>query len=245
MKIGEYLRSRTPDGLIEPKTKRVTKLYSQIAVKEYGASFFVNHISDDIIRSLKKHFLQWKEIFIFSVMRLIHVSPLKDVEFHYSTSYISETVPDAHVSTESLSDLLRDIGMDRKSVTEFMKDHRYLAVDLTHVLSMSDNIIFAILGHNSMEEYLPQVQVLFLFSLDHDMQAYFCTLPRPINSITSLKTTMEEIERKKIILVADTGFYSKSNTEALSSMGIYLIMPMRRNPILIDYTISMEKHFMF
>ena len=105
---------------------------------------------------------------------------------------------------------------------------------LTHVLSMKDNIISATIEHNSMEEYLPQVQVLFLFSLDHAMPAYFYTLPRPINSITPLKITMEGTERKKIILVADTGFYSKSNTEALSFMVIYFIMPMRRNSRLID-----------
>ena len=110
---------------------------------------------------------------------------------------------------------------------------------------MSENIISATLGHNSMEEYLPQVQVLLLFSLDHDMPAYFRMLPGSINSVASLKTTMEETERKNIVLVADTGFYSRSNTEALSSMGIYFIMPMRRNSRLIDYTISMEKHFMF
>jgi transposase len=225
------------------------KLYSWIAVKEYGASFLVHNISGDMIRSLKKHFPQWKEIFIFSMMRLIYVSPLKNVEFHYSTSYISETVPDAHVSPESLSNMLRKIGIDRKSVTEFMKGFlkgdRYLAVDLTHVLSMSENIISATLGHNSMEEYLPQVQFLLLFSLDHDMPAYFRILPGSINSLASLKTTMEETERKNIVLVADTGFYSRSNTEALSSMGIYFIMPMRRNSRLIDYTISREKHFMF
>ncbi|MGP6207951.1 transposase [Cuniculiplasma sp. SKW3] len=198
---------------------------------------------------MKKHFLQWKEIFIFSMMRPIHVSPLKNVEFHYSTSYISETIPDAHVSTESLSNMLKEIGMDRKSVTEFMKDFmkddRYLAVDLTHVLSMSENIISATLGHNLMEEYLPQVQVLFLFSLDHDVPEYFRMLSGSINSAASLKTKMEEAGRKNIVLFADTGFYSRSNREALSSMGIYFIMPLRMNSRLIGYTISMEKHFMF
>ncbi len=110
---------------------------------------------------------------------------------------------------------------------------------------MSENIISATLEHNSVEEYLPQIQVLFLFSLDHDMPAYFLMLPGSINSVASLKTTMEETERKSIALAADTGFYYRSNTEALSSMGIYFIMPMRRNSRLIDYTISMEKHFMF
>ncbi|MFG1450066.1 MAG: hypothetical protein AAE983_05435 [Thermoplasmataceae archaeon] len=44
-----------------------------------------------------------------------------------------------------------------------MKDDRYLAVGPTHVLSMSDGGLSATLGHNSMEEYLLQVQVLVLF----------------------------------------------------------------------------------
>ena len=44
-----------------------------------------------------------------------------------------------------------------------MKDDRYLAVGPTHVLRMSDGGLSARLGHNSMEEYLPQVQVLVLF----------------------------------------------------------------------------------
>ena len=77
----ECLGRITSDGLIEPKTKRVIKLYSQIAVKEYGASFLLNHISGDMIISLKKHFPQWEEIFIFPMMRLIYVSLRKNVEF--------------------------------------------------------------------------------------------------------------------------------------------------------------------
>lgn len=225
------------------------KLYDRISVKEYGASFLLNHTSTDIIESLQKLFPQWKEIFAFAVMRLIHASPLKNVEFHHSTSYISETLRDAHVSPESLSNMLREIGIDRKSVTEFMKgflkDDRYLAVDLTHVLSMSEGIMSATPGHNSMEEYLPQVHVLFLFSLDHEMPAYFRILPGSINSVASLRTTMDETRKKNIVLVADTGFYSRPNTEALSDMGIHFIIPLKRNSRLIDYRITMDRHFMF
>ncbi|MGP6207950.1 hypothetical protein ACNF42_07995 [Cuniculiplasma sp. SKW3] len=50
MKTGEYLGRITPDGFIKPKAKRIVKLCSQIAVKEYGASFLVNHISGDMIK---------------------------------------------------------------------------------------------------------------------------------------------------------------------------------------------------
>ncbi|WP_298279707.1 hypothetical protein, partial [Ferroplasma sp.] len=41
MKTGEYLGRITPDGIIEPKTKRVMKRYEHISVKEYGSSFLL------------------------------------------------------------------------------------------------------------------------------------------------------------------------------------------------------------
>lgn len=249
MKTGEYLGRITPDGIIEPKTKRIMRRYDQISVKEYGSSFLLNHISANMMDALKLYFPEWKEIFVFACMRLVHVSPMKNVDFHYRTSFLSETIKDAHVSPDALGDMLRRIGIDRKAMTDFMKsfmkDERYLAVDLTHVLSMSEGVISATLGHNSMEEYLPQVQLLFLFSLEHDTPAYFRILPGAINSVTSLKITMEETGSFNIVLVADTGFYSLKNVTALDDMKIFFIIPLKRNSRIIDYSIHEERHFMF
>ncbi|QRF75346.1 Transposase [Thermoplasmatales archaeon] len=249
LKTEEYLGRITPDGLIEPKAKRIMKRYDQITVKEYGASFLLYEVSDDLRKELSECFPEWKEIFIFACMRLMYTSPMKNVEFHYSTSYISEMIPDAHVSPESLGNMLRITGMDRASQIRFMKafmnGDRYLAVDLTHVLSMSDGIVEATLGHNSMEEYLPQVQLLFLFSLSHDRPAYFRILPGSINSVMSLKTTMEESGASNIVMVADTGFYSGRNLKELERMKISYIIPLRRNSRLIDYSLGWEKYFMF
>ena len=249
LRTDEYLGRITPDGLVEPKAKSILKRYSQVTVKEYGSSFLINHVSHDILSELKKRLPEWKEIFAFACMRLLHQSPMKNVEFHYLTSYLSEMLGDAHVSPDSLGPMLRRIGMDRSSISGFMKtlmkDDRYLAVDLTHVLSMSEGIISATLGHNSMDEFLPQVQFLFLFSLDHEMPAYFRILPGAINSVASLKLTMEETGARRIVLVADTGFYSTSNVSALDTMGIFYIISLKRNSKLIDYSTEGEKHFMF
>ncbi|EQD75588.1 transposase IS4, partial [mine drainage metagenome] len=249
LKTGEYLGRITPDGLIEPKTRRIMHRYDRVSVKEYGSSFLLNHISGDLISALKLYFPEWKEIFVFVCMRLVHVSPMKNVDFHYRTSFLSETIRDAHVSADVPGDMLREIGIDRKAMTDFMKsfmkDERYLAVDLTHVLSMSEGVISATLGHNSMEEYLPQVQILFLFSLDHDTPAYFRVLPGAINSVMSLKITMEETRSSKIVMVADTGFYSMKNVGDLEGMKIFFIIPLKRNSKIIDYSMHEERHFMF
>ena len=249
MKTEEYLGRITPEGLIEPRAKRIMRRYDQIAVKEYGASFLLRSISRDLISTLAECFPEWKEIFVFACMRLMHTSAMKNVEFHYRTSYLSEMIRDAHVSPESLGNMLRSIGMDRASEVKFMKvfmkGDRYLAVDLTHVLSMSEGIISATLGHNSMEEYLPQVQLLFLFSLERETPAYFRILPGSINSVMSLRVTMEESGASKIVMVADTGFYSEKNLKGLEGMGISYIIPLKRNSRLIDYSLGWEKYFMF
>ena len=245
----EYLGRITPDGLIEPKSKRVMKRFDQVTVREYGATFLIQHLSSDIMKSLRENFHEWKGIFVFAAMRLMYASPMKNVEFLYRTSYLSESVKEAHVSPDSLGKMLRDIGMDRGPMVKFMKSlmkgSRYMAVDLTHVLSMSEGIISATLGHNSTSEFLPQVQLALLFSLDHEVPSYFRVLPGAINSVMSLKETMEESGISHVVLVTDTGFYSAANVKSLESMKVWYIMPLKRNSRLIDYSFQEEKHFMF
>ena len=249
LKTEEYLGKIAPEGLIEPRVKRVMKRYDQIKVKGYGSSFLLQHISGDIVQSLEEFFPEWNEIFVFSCMRLIHRSQMKNVEFHYRSSFLSEAIRDARVSPDSLGNMLRSIGMDRSSITGFMKsfmrDERYLAVDLTRILSMSEGVISATLGHNSKDEYLPQVQLLFRFSIGRDASAYFRILPGAINSVTSLRVTMEESGASNIVLVADTGFYLSKNVKDPDDMYIFFIIPLKRNKKLIDYSMEQGRHFIF
>lgn len=119
--------------------------------------------------------------------------------------------------------------MDRNSMIEFMKSimksDPYLALDLPHALSMSKNTILAKPGRNSICEYLSQVQALFLFSIDHDSPAYFRIIPGSIYSVASLKIFIEESVIKRIVHLADTGFYSSININ-LDSMKIFYIIPL-------------------
>ena len=97
--------------------------FDEIAVKEYGASFLFNHLSSNIMDGMGRDFPEWKEAFVFSCMRIQHNVTLKKVEFLYRTSFLPESI----------------------------KDDRYLAIELTHVLSISEGIISALIGHISMD----------------------------------------------------------------------------------------------
>jgi transposase len=92
---------------------------------------------------------------------------------------------------------------------------------------------------------LSQVQSLLLFSIGDDAIAYFCILPGAINSVTSLRATKEESGVSDVFLVADTGIYSSKNVKDLDGMGIFFIVPLKRNSKMIDYSMEQGRHFMF
>ena len=73
--------------------------------------------------------------------------------------------------------MLREVGMDREAMASFMRNFvsggGYAAIDLTHVLSLSEGVISSTLGNNSSSEQLQQVNVSYLFSLDRMEPSYF------------------------------------------------------------------------
>lgn len=245
----EYLGKITPDGLIEPKHKRIARRYEQISVKEFGASTFLLDISGDIQEALKDLFPEWREIFVFACMRLIHVTPIKNLEFHYSESFLSERMKDVTTYPKHIGDMLRSVGMDRTAITGFLKRFlprsRYLAVDLSHVFSLSDGILSAVLGHDAQEKHLPMIEMLFLFNLEEHEPAYFRILAGSITSVMSLSATADEAGLSNVVFVADTGFYSAKNVGDLEKRRIHYIIPLKRNSALIPYNIGAKRYFLF
>ncbi len=242
----EYLGRITPEGLVEPKYKRMMKRYYQISVKEYGASSLLMHLSEDIRKALKDNFQEWREIFVFACMRLIHNTPIKNLEFLYQNSYLSEMM-EASTYPKHIGEMLRNMGMDRSAITGFMKTFlsksRYIAIDLTSVISLSEGVISAMLGHDSDESNLPIVQLLLLFNMEEKEPSYYRILSGSITSVMSISSTMEESGISDIVLVGDTGFYSSENVKNLEEKGIHYILPLKRNSTLISYDMKMKRYF--
>ncbi len=65
---GEYLGKITKEGVIPPKHKRIEHQHKQISVKEFGATYFLQYISQDIIDELKRIYpYDWKELFTLAI----------------------------------------------------------------------------------------------------------------------------------------------------------------------------------
>ena len=191
----KYLGTITPEGLIKPKEEILKDSLNKISVKEFGATNLLLDMNKAIQESLVEIYPdKWKELFVFSIFRLLYNSPIKNLQTYYTTSYLSEILPGAHLSPKTMGDLLRDVGKQREKTKIFLKQfitgNDYLLVDLTHVFSLSENVISSVPGYNSKGEFLPQIHMIFLFSLDQHLPSYFRMVPGSIRDVSSLALTV-------------------------------------------------------
>jgi hypothetical protein len=240
MKTERYLGKITPDGLVRPRRELLLERMKHVSVKEYGASFFLKEIAGDVISLLKECYADgWKEIFVFAAMRLLYNTPIKNLEFHYSTSFLSETVAGAHLSDKVIGEMLREIGLDgdnaKRFLGNFVSGMEYAAIDITHVFSLSEDVISSTMGHNGENDFTPQINLLYLFDLKRRTPAYFRMLVGSINSVASLKLTVSESGARDVVVIGDKGFYSSKNARDLEKEGLHYVLPLKRTSSLIDY----------
>ncbi len=237
-----YLGKITTQGLKEPGYR----INQPTTCKEYGASLFLMKENKEIIERLKVYFPnRWKEVFILSAFRLLHQSPLKHIEFLYQDSWISEELSSASLSKNTLHQILEDMGRERKTIIEFLRGFicggENLLIDLTHIFSLSGNMVLAEKGYNNQLDFTPQINLLFIFSLEQKLPLFYRLLPGNVRDVSSLKATIEESGIKDVIIIGDKGFYSKDNRGLLEKEEMQYILPLKRNNQLIDYRILKER----
>ncbi|MEW6215762.1 MAG: transposase [Nitrospirota bacterium] len=236
-----YLGKITPKCLNEPGYK----INRPTSCKECGASLFLIKQNKEIINKLKEYFpSRWKEIFVLSAVRLIRQAPLKHMELHYHDSWLSEEIPGACLSKNILHQILEVMGRNRGTIVEFLKGFicgdENLLIDLTHIFSLSGNMVLAERGYNNQLDFTPQVNLLFIFSFDQKIPLFYRILPGSVRDVTSLKATIRESGIKDVIIIGDKGFWSKDNGRLLDKEDLRYVLPLKRNSHLVDYGIIKE-----
>lgn len=236
----EFLGKITPEGLIKPRRKRMKESLRSITVKEYGATSLLQEMNTDIKERLQEIYPdKWKELYTFAVFRLLYTSPIKNLQAHYAASFLSEALPGARLSPKTVGSLLREVGREREKIKAFLGGFilgsEFALIDLTHVFSLSEDVISSVPGYNSKGEFLPQVHMVFLFSLDRHMPSYFRMVPGSVRDVSSLVLTVKESGVKNAVLIGDKGFYSRDNVLDLEGEKLHYVLPLKRDSRLIDY----------
>lgn len=230
-------------GFVESDKAKLRKrelIVSKLSVKEYGIYSFISSHLSEYKTLLQKHFPnQWQAILSLAYGRLVHQSALKNMEFHYLQSYLSEEYPNLSLSPKTLTSLLREIGVNRKSIISFFKEFNKakdnILFDGTDLLSNSQKMDVAKLSKTKSGTFDTMANIMFIFSVGLQLPVYYRIVPGSIKDIKSFKLCLEESKIKDAVLIADKGFYSESNIKQINQQELKYIIPLRRNNLLINY----------
>ncbi len=240
---GKYLGRITKDDGFIPKGLRGSSEKPKISprVREYGASHILTNLGEDIIQNLKKHFPNdWDSIYVLALLKLIHEKPFKNMQELFEKSYLSIEHKDLNLNKNKITKFLRSLGKQDDAIIafqkEFIKNVKHIGFDVSHIISNSKQMSINFPGYNSKRDFDPQVNILYLFSMDLQMPAFYRVLPGNISGVKALKLTIDEAELTDCVVIGDKGFYSNSNIIKLEKTGLQYILPMKRNSAYAQYS---------
>jgi transposase len=97
-------------------------------------------------------------------------------------------------------------------------EKEYWAFDITTISSYSTTLKQVKSGKNKEHDWLPQINLALLFGEKSGLPFYYRKLPGNISDVKTVKQLIHEFDvmgYKKVNVIFDRGFYSKSNIDAL------------------------------
>jgi transposase len=241
---GKLLGRITKDlGFVESDKAKLRKreiTVSKLTIKEYGVAALIDSHFAEYKVLLEKYFPDhWQALIGLTYGRLVHHSPMKNMEYHYYHSYLSEQFSNLSLSPKTLTRLLREIGVQRQQITSFFKEfskaNDNILFDGTDLLSSSKKMDITKLGKSKKGTFDSLANIMFVFSVGLQIPVYYRIMPGNIKDIKSFKLCLDESQIKDAVIIADKGFYSEKNIEQLKKENLKFIIPLRRNNKQICY----------
>jgi hypothetical protein len=207
------------DGFIESEKERLRRQQisiERIQVKEYGITAAIEHLFADTLSALKKFFPDsWQQLVALAYGRLIYQSPLKNMSFHFSHSYLSEQYSGVDLSARSLSYFLRELGQDRSRIVEFCRwfniSEDCILFDGTDIFSDSEQMGLPKFSKSKLGTFDDMVNLMCIFSVRQQAPVYYRLLPGNIKDVSAFKMSLQESGVKDAVIIIDKGFASIGN----------------------------------
>lgn len=245
----EYLGVVTPDGILPPKHKRPKKVS---AILEAGNIIFLERFAKNIVRPLREFWPDsWQSIIAAGVLKLVYLDPLKRLSFRYETSFASRLWPEAHLSKNCLTQLLEQLGRDWGSQLSFFEEiskaESHMAIDLTQILSYSENIYWLEKGYNAQGLWHDQLQILLLWGIDAHLPGFLKILPGTASSAQNLVRAVQESKLRNVIVIGDKAFFSEDNVKDLEKYETHYALALRRDLPFLRYPTNSryQKYFLY
>ncbi|MCF7946778.1 MAG: transposase [Spirochaetia bacterium] len=237
-KSGKMLGKLTPYGFVPKKTKLEPEKLHHIENLEYGASMYLYESSSQIMKHLEECFPHiWKEIFAMALLRCKEQTPFKRMGYHYSTSYLSKILGPLSLSASSITKLLKQIGTDRQAIRRYMMGDLVnrsgiIMVDGHRLITASTTHECARVGYDSKMRYLPQINLVYLFSAAPEgrLPVYYKQFSGDVPDVSAFSEILTDcgLSAHEVTLIADKGFSSNENFYLITDSDLSYIIPLRR-----------------
>jgi len=207
-----------------------------ISVLEYGQYAAAYYCSQDVLEDLKKFFNAEDAVMIY-VMGLIHFVNgfcyLKDMKQYFDMSWLSIRYPSLKMGYEVLSNLYDALGRRQEKVFEM---EQYLtnkadtvAVD-GHVIgsgSWCNDLASKGYKFNQIKE--KQMNMLMAYDIKSGSPVAVRVTEGGMQDKTSVQELFADVTFSNKLILADRGFYSKTNLELFSASSNRYIIPVPNN----------------
>lgn len=134
-------------GLIPSGKRQLEKtvnqtVFSNLSIKEFGASFLVYQVFSYYVKALRKAFPDfWQSLLAIAYCRFVYKCPLKNIPFLLAQSYLPELLEIKQFNDKTASHVLNTIGSMHEARLAYMKSfvlkEEYLLMDATNIFSNS------------------------------------------------------------------------------------------------------------
>lgn len=229
-------------GLIPSKSKASVDLEKiDFNPKVFGAFYLFKDMVKLWEESLKRHFPDyWQQIICMVYARLFKRSPIKNMNFFYEKSMLSNYFEKLEFSDKKISSILKEIGncqdVFESFMREFINDEDVVMVDATPIFTKSKNIHEARLGYNNKKQWITQVNLMYLYSSKYLAPLFFKLSAGDIREVKTFQHALWSSGIKNAVIIGDKGFTSRTNLEIMEEGDFNYILPLKRNDSFIDYS---------
>ena len=169
-KSGRILGSITEQGFRPSKSQSPLASNGEIENREYGASAFLMSLTGGMRSRLQSLFPDcWREIYAMALLKCKEQSSFKRMDFHCRTSFLDQVIGPVGLSAGRITELLQHLGSDRETMREYMRGDipkdGVIMFDGHRIISGSESLEYARVGYDSRRRFLPQVNILYMFSV--------------------------------------------------------------------------------
>jgi Transposase DDE domain len=187
-----------------------------------------------------------------ALYRFAHQSPIKRMPKYHAHDFCSEFWCKQGLTDKNISSALNTVGENRQRLVSWMQSRiiapeaslsNFLMIDSTHITTVSDNLNVNAIGYNPQANFDKQIRLMYIFSSVLKQPVYYRLINGNITDLSSMRSCVDELKVGPVVFIADKGFYSKANAEALKSSKLHFIIPLRRDNPLIDYSKFQKSNF--